>query len=146
MYLYRAVDSEGHTIDFYLSKTRDHRAAKRFFKKALRSIHVSTPRVITVDKNPAYPLAIKELKKEKKIPAGIQIRQVKYLNNIAEQDHRFIKKRARTMLGFKSFRTAKTIVSGIEAMHMIKKKQTHLRVTSAQNQKVFIHQLFGLAS
>ena len=53
MYLYRAVDSEGNTIDFYLSKAKNHKAAKRFFKKALRSFHVSTPRVITVDKNPA---------------------------------------------------------------------------------------------
>ncbi|OSY06480.1 hypothetical protein BTJ48_03353 [Bacillus mycoides] len=66
MYLYRAVDSKGNTIDFYLRKTRDHRAAKRFFKKALQSFHVSKPRVITVDKNPAYPIAIGELKKEKK--------------------------------------------------------------------------------
>nr|WP_232454543.1 IS6 family transposase [Domibacillus aminovorans] len=54
MYLYRAVDSKGNTIDFHLSKTRDYKAAKRFFKKALRSFHVSKPRVITVDKNPAY--------------------------------------------------------------------------------------------
>ncbi len=92
MYLYRAVDSEGNTIDFHLRKTRDHKGAKRFFKKALRSFHVSKPRVITVDKNPAYPMAIAELKKEKKMPVGIQIRQIKYLNNIVEQDHRFIKK------------------------------------------------------
>ncbi|WP_255288901.1 IS6 family transposase, partial [Bacillus cereus] len=55
MYLYRAVDSKGNTIDFFLNKIRDQKAAKRFFKKALRSFHVSKPRVITVDKNPAYP-------------------------------------------------------------------------------------------
>lgn len=94
-------------IHFYLSKTRDQKAAKRFFKKDLRFFHVSKPRVITVDKNPAYPVAIQQLKQEKKIPECIQIRQVKYLNNIVEQDHRFIKKRVRTMLGFKSFRTAR---------------------------------------
>jgi transposase-like protein len=64
MYLYRAIDSKGNTIDFCLSKTRDQKAAKRFFKKALRSFHVSNPRVITVDKNPAYPIAIEQLKKE----------------------------------------------------------------------------------
>lgn len=92
MYLYRAVDSEGNTIDFYLSKTRDQKAAKCFFQKALRSFHVSKPRVITVDKNPAYPVAIEQLIDEQKMPEGIQIRQVKYLNNIVEQDHRFIKK------------------------------------------------------
>ena len=107
MYLYRAVDSEENTIDFYLSKTRDQKTAKRFFKKALRSFHVSKPRVITVDKNPAYPVAIQQLKQEKKISEVIQIRQVKYLNNIVKQDHRFIKKRVRTMLGLKSFRTAR---------------------------------------
>jgi transposase-like protein len=65
MYLYRAVDSEGNTIDFYLSKSRDKRAAKRFFKKALAFSHVSMPRVITVNKNPTYPIAIQELKEEK---------------------------------------------------------------------------------
>ncbi|MED1625146.1 IS6 family transposase [Bacillus pseudomycoides] len=144
MYLYRAVDSEGNTIDFYLSKSRNHKAAKRFFKKALRSFHVSQPRVITIDKNPAYPVAIEELKNEKMMPVGIQIRQVKYLNNIVEQDHRFIKKRVRSMLGFKSFRTATYILSGIEAMHMMKKNQLHQEVKSAQNQKEFIHQMFGL--
>lgn len=71
MYLYRVVDSKGNTIDFHLSKTRNHRAAKRFFKKALQSIHVSNPRVITVDKKPAYPIAIEELKTEKMMPVGI---------------------------------------------------------------------------
>lgn len=76
--LYRAADSEGNTIDFYLSKTRDRKAAKRFFKEVLWSFHVSTPRVITVDKKPAYPIAIEELKNEKKMPEGIQVKQVKY--------------------------------------------------------------------
>ncbi|WP_106406576.1 IS6 family transposase, partial [Bacillus mycoides] len=118
MYLYRAVDSEGNTIDFYLSKSRNHKAAKRFFKKALRSFHVSKPRIITVDKNPAYPIAIEQLKKEKRIPIGTQIRRIKYLNNIVEQDHRFIKKRIRSMLGFKSYKTSASILSGVEAMHM----------------------------
>ena len=106
MYLYRAVDSEGNTIDFYLSKTRNHKAAKLFFKKALQSFHNSEPRVVTVDKNPAYPIAVEELRKEKNMPSGMQLRQKKYLNNIVEQDHRFIKKRVRSMLGLKSFRTA----------------------------------------
>jgi transposase-like protein len=65
MYLHRAVDLEGNTIDFYLSESRDKRAAKRFFKKALAFSHVSIPRVITVNKHPAYPIAIQELKEEK---------------------------------------------------------------------------------
>ncbi|PHC80873.1 IS6 family transposase [Bacillus pseudomycoides] len=143
MYLYRAVDSEGNTIDFYLSKSRDKQAAKRFFKKALAFSYVSKPRVITVDKNPAYPVAIQALKEEKHMPEGIKIRQVRYLNNIVEQDHRFIKKRVRSMLGFKSFDTATFILSGVEAMHMIKKEQIDLRDQSVQNQKEFIHQLLG---
>ena len=134
MYLYRAVDSEGNTIDFYFSKTRDKRAAKCFFKKALRSFHVSKPLVITVDKNPAYPIAVEELRKEKNMPSGMQLRQKKYLNNIVEQDHRCIKKRVRSMLGLKSFRTATYILSGIEAMHMIKKKQVHQGVEYVQNE------------
>src|SRR5947207_15643474 len=146
IYLYRAVDSEGNTIDFYLSKTRDQKAAKRFFKKALRSFHVSKPRVITVDKNLAYPVAIQQLKQKKKIPEGIQIRQVKYLNNIVEQDHRFIKKRVRSMLGFKSFQTAKQIICGIEVMHMLKKGQRQQGVKPVQSEIEFIHKLFGVTS
>ncbi|MBJ8095997.1 IS6 family transposase [Bacillus cereus] len=146
MYLYRAVDSEGNTIDFHLSKTRDHRTAKRFFKKALQSFHVSKPGVITVDKNPAYPIAIEQLKKEKRIPIGTQIRRIKYLNNIVEQDHRFIKKRIRSMLGFKSYKTSASILSGVEAMHMVKKEQIDLQDQSVQNQNIFINQLFGLTA
>ncbi|WP_254490152.1 IS6 family transposase [Bacillus thuringiensis] len=138
MYLYRAVDSKGNTIDFCLSKTRDQKAAKRFFKKALRSFHVSKPRVKTVDKNPAYSIAIEQLKKEKSIPDGMQLRQQKYLNNVVEQDHRFIKKRIRSILGLKSLDTAISILSEVEPMHMIKKEQI------IQNQKEFVHQLFGL--
>ncbi len=80
------------------------------------------------------------------MPEGMQIRQVKYLNNMVKQDHRFIKKRVRSMLGFQSFRSATYILSGIEAMQMFKKKQVHQGVKSAQNQKEFIHKLFGLAS
>ncbi|WP_131798929.1 DDE-type integrase/transposase/recombinase, partial [Bacillus mycoides] len=70
----------------------------------------------------------------------------KYLNNIVEQDHRFIKRRVRSMLGFKSFKTAISILSGVEAMHMMKKGQLVLLDKSVQNQKEFIHTLFGLAS
>lgn len=146
MYLYRAVDSEGNTIDFYLSELRDKQAARRFFKKALAFSYVSKPRVITLDKNPAYPIAIQELKEEKYMPEGIQLRQVRYLNNILEQDHRFIKKRVRFMLGLKSFRTATYILNGIEAMHMVKKDQPHQQEKSVQNEVEFIHKLFGVAA
>ncbi|MFD6511281.1 transposase [Bacillus sp. NPDC060175] len=77
---------------------------------------------------------------------GIQLRQVRYLNNIVEQDHRFIKKRVRSMLGFKSFKTATSILSGVEAMHMMKKGQLHQQVKSIQNEVEFVHNLFGITS
>ncbi|EJQ94101.1 transposase [Bacillus cereus MC118] len=102
--------------------------------------------MITVDKNPAYPVAIQELKEEKHMPEGIQLRQVKYLNNVVEQDHRFIKRRVRSMLGLKSFKTVISILSGVEAMHMMKKGQLVLPDKSVQSEKEFIHKLFGLAS
>ncbi|WP_042891507.1 IS6 family transposase [Bacillus cereus] len=146
MYLYRAVDSEGNTVDFYLSKNRKIKSAKRFFKKALASCHTSRPHVLTVDKNPAYPKAVKQSQKSGNLPLGIQLRQIKYLNNMVEQDHRFIKKRVRYMLGFQSFQTASTTIAGIEAMHMIKKGQTFQGEKSVRNQIQLIHNLFGLTS
>ena len=76
----------------------------------------------------------------------MQLRQQKYLNNIVEQDHRFIKKRVRSMLGLKSLRAATYILSGIEAMHMIKKKQVHQGVKSAQNEVEFMHRLFRITT
>ena len=90
-------------------------------------------------------MAIEELKKEKKMPVGIQIRQIKYLNNTVERDHHFIKKRVHSMLGLKSFRTARSILSRIEVMHIIKKGQLTLQDKSGQNQVKLIHQLFGMA-
>ncbi|KUH42026.1 hypothetical protein M2E15_2118 [Bacillus mycoides] len=113
MYLYRAVDSDGNTIDFLLSKTRDTKAANRFLKKALAFSHAARTRVITVDKNPDYPVSIQQLKNEKKMLEGTRVRQIKYLNNIVEQGHRFIKKRVRCILGFKSYQTVISILSGI---------------------------------
>ncbi len=95
MYLYRAVDSQGNTLEFRLSPTRDAEAAKRFFSKTLAAPHSTTPRVITVDKNAAYPKAKSELQAEGAMPDSCELRQVKYLNNIVEQDHRFIKRRVR---------------------------------------------------
>ena len=96
-YLYRAVDSTGQTIDFMLSAKRDARAAKRFFRKMLKLPQHSSPRVINVDQNRAYPPAVEELKQEGALSVAAQLRQCKYLNNIVEQDHRFIKRRVYKM-------------------------------------------------
>jgi transposase, IS6 family len=122
-YLYRAVDSTGQTIDFMLSARRDKRAAKRFFRKMLKTAKGQSPRVISVDKNQAYPPAIEELKNEGVLAAPSQLRQCKYLNNILEQDHRVIKRRVNAGLGFSNFKTARRTIKGYEAMNMIRKGQ-----------------------
>ena len=145
-YLYRAVDSTGNTIDFMLSENRDASAAKRFFKKALTSPHNQLPRVITVDKNPAYPTAVQQLKDEKAMNQETLLRQQKYLNNNIEQDHRFIKKVIKPMLGFKSFSTAEKTIAGIEAMHMIKKGQVECSHSSVLSAVELINKVFGLTA
>ena len=122
-YLYRAVDSQGNTLDFLLTAKRDALAAKRFFRKTLKALHTQTPRVITVDKNPAYPKAIKELKAAKKLPEIVKLRQSKYLNNIVEQDHRSIKRLVKPGMGFGSFNTARRTIRGYEIMNMMRKGQ-----------------------
>jgi len=133
----------GKTIDFMLSENRDMQAAKRFFTKALSSPHNQIPRVITLDKNPAYPPAIQELIKGKSLPKEILIRQTKYLNNIVEQDHRFIKKITKPMLGFKSFLTAEQTLKGIEAMHMIRKGQAENN-SSVLSAVECLNKIFGI--
>jgi transposase-like protein len=143
-YFYRAVDSNGDTIDFMLSSKRNLKAAKRLFKKALSSNHNQISRVITVDKNPAYLPAIDKLKNDKILPKNIGIRQIKYLNNIIEQDHRSIKRIVNPMLGFQSFLSANKTLKGIEAMNMIKKGQVNNLNYSVLNEVKYINQLFGI--
>ncbi len=123
VYLYRAVDSQGNTLDFFLSPTRDASAAKQFFTKALTATHTATPRVINVDKNAAYPKAIAELKAEGIVPQSCELRQIKYLNNLIEQDHRFIKRLTKPGMGFFSFETAWRTLQGFETMNMLRKEQ-----------------------
>ena len=127
-----------------LSSKRNRTAAKKFFKKALSSNHNQIPREITVDKNPAYPPAIDKLKNDKILPKNVGIRQIKYLNNIIEQDHRSIKRIVNPMLGFQSFRSADKILKGIEAMNMIKKGQINDLNYSVLNEIKYINQLFGI--
>ncbi|PFY32748.1 DDE-type integrase/transposase/recombinase, partial [Bacillus toyonensis] len=129
-----------------LSRKRDAKAAKYFLKKALASCHATKPRSITADGDKAYPIAIRELKKEKCIPHSTPLRVKKYVNNIIEQDHRFIKKRIWNMLGLKSLQTAKKMIAGIEAMHMVKKGQTLQGKKSVQRQIYLINNLFGLTA
>ena len=143
-YFYRAFDSNGDTIGFMLSAKRNLKAAKRFFKKVLNSNHNQIPGVITVDKNPAYPLSIDELKNDKILPKNVGIRQIKYLNNIIEQDHRSIKRIVNPMLGFQSFRSVNRTLKVIEAMNMINKGQIKNLNYSVFNEVKYINQLFGL--
>src|SRR5215468_4748752 len=118
-YLYRAVDKHGKTIDFLLTAQRDEHAAKRFLTKAIRRHGV--PEKIIIDGSAANEAAIKRYNEEH--GTAIAIRQVKYLNNIVEQDHRGVKRVTRPMLGFKAFDVAQATLVGIELMHMIKKRQ-----------------------
>jgi putative transposase len=118
-YLYRAVDRDGETIDFLLRAKRDLAAARRFLERAI-DLH-GVPEKITIDKSGANAAAIQRVRSDS--GADIEIRQIKYLNNIVEQDHRAIKRIVRPMLGFKSFRCARILIAGIETIHMIGKGQ-----------------------
>ena len=122
-YLYRAVNKAGATVDFLLTVKRDCKAAPRFLRKAIRCN--GTPEKITIDKSGANTAAIGSYNTDHK--AGIEMRQIKYLNNIVEQDHRATKRQIRPMLGFKSFWSAAVTLAGVELMHMIRKGQLLLR-------------------
>src|SRR6267142_6466181 len=117
--LYRAVDTTGQTSDVLLTEHRNTEAALRFLTQAIRRHGV--PKTITIDGNEANEAAIKRYNEEH--GTTIIIRQVKYLNNIVEQDHRAVKRIARPMLGFKAFDAAQDTLVGIELMHMLKKRQ-----------------------
>jgi putative transposase len=120
-YLYRAVDREGQTVDFFLSEHRDIAAAKRFFARAIEKRGV--PQKITLDGYAASHRAVAELQEENILPANLIVRTNRYLNNVIEQDHRRVKQRVRPMLGFKRFDHAALTISGIELVHQIKKNQ-----------------------
>jgi transposase-like protein len=121
VYLYRAVDKEGNTIDFLLRAKREVVAAKAFFRKAFKEN--GRPDKVTLDKSGSNKAALGYFNKDVPKEEEIEVRQVKYLNNINEQDHRFIKKRIRLTLGFKDFYSAKETISGIENIRMIQKGQ-----------------------
>jgi transposase-like protein len=146
-YLYRAVDQQGQTIEFMLSAKRAIFAAKRFFKKMMRADHRRLPFSISVDKNAAYPEAFTASQEEKVLPQDCTLRHVKYLNNIIEQDYRFIKKKVRTSQCFKSFHTAERTLEGIEAVNMMRKDQLkRLSGNDARSQAMFVSSLFQIAA
>lgn len=146
-YLYRAVDSKGNTLDFLLTAHRDAQAAKRFLRKALKTLHNQEPRVINVDKNPAYPKAIDKLKGQKELSEQVELRQNKYLNNRIEQDHRFIKWLVKPGMGFKSFNTARRTIKGYETMNMLRKGQVKKVEKGAVKERAkFIAEIFGVAA
>jgi transposase, IS6 family len=119
-YLYRAIDKDGATLDFYLADRRNAKAAKRFLAAALKRSRDWMPRVINTDKNPAYGEAIAELKKEGRLPKDTQHRQVKYLNNRLKGDHGKLKRLIQPTLGFQSMKTAYATIKGFEVMRMFK--------------------------
>lgn len=146
-YLYRSVDSRGQTIDFLLSAKRDADAAKRFFRKALGQPHTVNPRSITVDRNPAYPCAVGEMKTDGELWRFARLRQAKFLNNIVEQDHRRVKRLVRPGLGFGSFWTARRTLAGYEVMAMVRKGQVQqVGGRDMRAQASFIAELFQVAA
>jgi transposase-like protein len=146
-YLYRAIDSQGATIEFFLSDSRDLEAAKSLFRRALRNGVRPQPRVINTDSAPTYASAIPELQRNGVIGRRCRHRPVQYLNNVIEPDHRAIKKRVNAKQGFRALGAAWRTVEGYEAMHMMRKGQVRwVAGDDVRRQLQFINKLFGLAA
>jgi IS6 family transposase len=130
-YLYRALDKEANTIDFYFSPTRNAKAAKRFLGRALNGLKAwEKPQAIDTDKAPTYGIAISELKAEGKCPEKTVQRQVKYLNNVVEADHGKLKQLIRSVRGFKTLTTAYATIMGFEVMRALRKGHAARRASS----------------
>jgi transposase-like protein len=123
MYLFRAVDSQGQTVDFYLSETRDREAAKLFLKKELANSDNRPPHVFLRDGLRSYSAALRELQAEGRVVRRCRQRIRQYDNNPIESDHRHVKRRLRAMQGPRTMATARTVIQGIEAVQMIRKGQ-----------------------
>ena len=126
-YLYRAVDQYGQTIDFLLRRDRGMAAAQAFFRKALGSNRSHVPRTVTLDGHVPSRAAQWKLRREHVKWRHARVRTCKYLNNIAEQDHRRIKARCGPLKGFKSFVTAAVTLAGFELAHQIRKRQFNFK-------------------
>jgi putative transposase len=143
-YLYRAVDKEGQTIDFMLSKNRDREAAERFLEKAIG--YSGIPDKVTIDKSGANKAGLEAINLQLEIllmwtGQFFEIRQIKYLNNVVEQDHRAVKRIVNPMMGFKAFESAEATLAGIELYHMLRKGQHR----HAANLPIF-EQFYALAA
>ena len=146
-YLYRANDSAGNTVDLLLSPHRDQIAAKSFLQLALEQSGDMQPRVINVDGHPAYPAAINDLKHAGELNRHCRCRRSRYINNMVEQDHRFVKKRVEASQWFRSFDGAANTIAGYEAMNIIRKGQIRwLPKGDIVGQIGFIEQTFGIAA
>jgi transposase-like protein len=144
-YLYRAVDSTGATIDFYLSEQRDAAAAKHFLRKALAAGHHPRPRVSNVDGNASYPKGVEALKRAHRLGRRCRCRTCPYRNNIVEQDHRAVKRRVNAKQGFRSFDGAWRTIQGYEVVPMIRKGQVRwLPNGDVAGQVLFINESLGL--
>ncbi len=127
--------------------THSRCVAVRFFIKALKATHTQKPRVINIDKNPSYPPAIEQLKKSSILPEDTKLRQVKYLNNMVEQDHRGVKHLINPGMSFGSFNSARRTIEGYEVMNMIRKGQIdNVEKGDVIGQISFINQIFGVAA
>jgi transposase-like protein len=146
-YLYRAIDSAGNTIDFLLSPKRYLVAAKGFLQLALAQAGDIRPRVINVDGHAAYPAAIAHLKASGELGRECQCRRSPYMNNMVEQDHRFVKKRVVASQGFRSVDGALNTIAGYEAMNVIRKGQIRwLPKADTVGQMRFVERTFGIAA
>jgi len=144
-YFYRAIDKSGQTLDWMLSRYRNKQAAKKFFKKVLGNSHVIDPRVINVDKNPAFPPALNDLKDDQEMLSHTKLQQVKYLNNSIENDHKSTQCKSRYRQWYQSFDTAAKAIDAIESMRMMQKGQVkYLARGNVRAQNNFIDNLFGL--
>lgn len=146
-HLYRDVDKEGNTIRYMLSAKRDIFAAKRFFKKMMRAEHRRFLFSISVDKNGAYPEAFSTSQAERVVAKDRKLRRAKILNNVVEQDHRFVKKEVRVSQSFRTFHTAERTLEGIEAVSMMRKGQVKgLAGSDGQGRAALVASLFGAAA